>query len=74
MHGSEHLKGLTMLAQNGGAAAGDEWVCGEYHGNHHENKSRVEKLGQQLKVQVHRDDQSLHPGHLHRASLATAMQ
>ena len=38
------------------------------------NKERVEsQLVQELK-QVHMDDQSLHPGHLHRASLATAMQ
>ena len=37
-------------------------------------KQRSGQHGQQLKVQVHRDDQSLHPGRLHGASLATAMQ
>ena len=40
-------------------------------------KQKVEKWSKQLVQkleQVHRDDQSLHPGQLHRASLATAMQ
>ena len=39
-----------------------------------ETKKEIGQRDQQLKVQVHRDDQSPHPGRLHGASLATAMQ
>ena len=43
--------------------------------NHHGiKKGRLDSVSQQLKVQVHRDDQSPHLGRLHGASLATAMQ
>ena len=39
-----------------------------------ETKKEIGQRDQQLKVQVHRDDQSPHPGRLQGASLATAMQ
>ena len=64
-----------MAVANVSAAQLEERVWGEYHENHHGSKKTViGQRGQQLKVQVHRDDQSLHPGRLHGASLATAMQ
>ena len=42
--------------------------------NHGSKKWKIGQRDQQLKVQVHGDDQSPHPGRLHGASLATAMQ
>ena len=42
--------------------------------NHGSQKRKIGQRDQQLKVQVHGDDQSPHPGRLHGASLATAMQ
>ena len=49
-----------------------------FKGKNHEEPwkqtKQIRQRGQKFRLQVHRDDQSLHPGHLHRASLATAMQ
>ena len=65
LSGGEQANGVAQLQK--------PRFCGSMK-NHGIKQSKLDSVVKSSVQQVDRDDQSLHPGHLHRASLATAMQ